>query len=136
MPKTDLRPLEEIFRAEVFTMLKEEGKITDEIITNARPPQSMMEGIRLLDKHGNVIEEEKQAWTERLAKFDHDMLIVGHTHQVFAEQLGHTLVINPGSTRFNHCCAVLSLPDITIEWFALWGQMINYTWYWGKEYNR
>ena len=32
MPKADLRPLEEIFRAGVFTMLKEEGKITDEII--------------------------------------------------------------------------------------------------------
>jgi hypothetical protein len=33
MPKTDLKPLEEIFRAGVFTMLKEEGKITDEKIT-------------------------------------------------------------------------------------------------------
>jgi len=32
MPETDLRPLEEIFRAAVFSMLKEEGKITDEII--------------------------------------------------------------------------------------------------------
>jgi len=32
MPKTDLKPLEEIFRAAVFSMLKEEGKITDEII--------------------------------------------------------------------------------------------------------
>jgi putative phosphoesterase len=104
-------------------------------LVHASPPQSMMEGIRLLDEDGNVIEEEKQAWTERLVKFDHNVLIVGHTHQVFAEQLGHTLVINPGSTRFNHCCAVLSLPNITIEWFALSGQMINYTWNWGKEYN-
>jgi hypothetical protein len=32
MPKADLRPLEEIFRAGVFNMLKEEGKTTDEII--------------------------------------------------------------------------------------------------------
>jgi hypothetical protein len=31
--KADLRSLEEIFWAGVFTMLKEEGKITDEIIT-------------------------------------------------------------------------------------------------------
>jgi putative phosphoesterase len=105
-------------------------------MVHASPPQSMIDGIRLLDEHGNVMEEEKQAWTERLAGFDHDVLIVGHTHQVFAGQFGHTLVINPGSTRFNHCCAVLSLPDITIEWFALSGQMINHTWNWGKEFNR
>jgi len=32
MPKSDLKPLEEIFRAGVFAMLKEEGKIIDEII--------------------------------------------------------------------------------------------------------
>jgi hypothetical protein len=32
MPKADLRSLEEIFRAGVFSILKEEGKITDEII--------------------------------------------------------------------------------------------------------
>jgi predicted phosphodiesterase len=105
-------------------------------LVHASPPQSMMKGIRLLDEHGNIIEEEKHAWTERLAKFDHDVLIVGHTHQVFAEQLGHTLVINAGSTRFNHCCAVLSLPGITIEWFALSGQIIDYAWNWGKECNR
>jgi len=104
-------------------------------LVHASPPQSMMEGIRLLDEHGNVIEEEKQAWTERLTNFEHDVLIVGHTHQVFAGQFSHTLVINPGSPRFNHCCAVLSLPDMTIEWFALSGQMISYTWNWGKEFN-
>jgi hypothetical protein len=33
MPKADMKPLEEIFRAGVFTMLKEEGKITDELIS-------------------------------------------------------------------------------------------------------
>ncbi len=33
MPKAKLKYLEEIFRSGVFTMLKEEGKITDEIIT-------------------------------------------------------------------------------------------------------
>jgi predicted phosphodiesterase len=64
------------------------------------------------------------------------VLIVGHTHQVFAEQLGKTLVINPGSTRFNHCCAMLSLPNITIKWFSLSGQKITYTWNWGDECNR
>ncbi len=33
MPKADLKTLEEIFRARVFTMLKEEKKLTDTIIT-------------------------------------------------------------------------------------------------------
>ena len=105
-------------------------------LVHASPPQSIMEGIRLLDQDGMVIEEEKQTWTERLSHFDHDVLIIGHTHQVFAEQLGQTLVINPGSTRFNHCCAVLSLPDRTIKWFSLLGQMIISTWNWGDEVNR
>jgi len=34
MPDVDLEPLEEIFRAKVFTMLKEEEKIDDDIIKN------------------------------------------------------------------------------------------------------
>ena len=105
-------------------------------LVHASPPQSMTEGIRLLDEHGNVIEQEKQVWTERLTKFEHNVLIVGHTHQVFAEQFGQTMVINPGSPRFNHCFAVLSLPDLTVQWFALSGQKISYTWNWGKEFNR
>ena len=55
---------------------------------------------------------------------------------LFGGQPGHTLSINPGSTRFNHCCAVLSLPDMTIEWFALPGQLISYTWNWGSMLER
>ena len=34
MPKADLTPLEEIFRAKVLKMLKAEGKIGDNIINN------------------------------------------------------------------------------------------------------
>ena len=116
-------------------VIEEERESKRLYMVHASPPQSMTKGIRLLDEHGNVIEEEKQAWTEHLTKFAYDVLIIGHTHQVFADQLGDTLVINPGSTRFNHCCAVLSLPNITIKWFPLSGQMINYTWNWGEEYN-
>ncbi len=101
-------------------------------MVHASPPQSMLKGIRLLDERGDVIEEEKQAWTECLTECDCDVLIIGHTHQVFAEQLGDTRVINPGSTQFNHCCAVLNLPDMSVEWFPLYGQMIQYTWNWGK----
>ena len=75
-------------------------------MVHASPPDSMSDGIRLLDQHGNIIEAEKQTWSERLCHFDYEVLIVGHTHQAFAEVLGSTLVINPGSTRFNHSCAI------------------------------
>jgi hypothetical protein len=34
MPRTDLKPLEEIFRAQVFRMLRKKDKITDELINN------------------------------------------------------------------------------------------------------
>lgn len=101
-------------------------------MVHANPPDSMEGGIRLLDFNGNVIEAEKQLWTERLSQFDYEVLIVGHTHQVFAETLGSTLLINPGSTCFNHCCAVLSLPDLNVHWFALSGQQILKSWNWGK----
>jgi putative phosphoesterase len=100
---------------------------------HASPPDSIMDGIRLLDQTGTVLETEKKAWSERLAGFDCDVLIVGHTHQAFAERLGTTLVINPGSTCFNHSCAILSLPDLTVQWYALSGQTIQKSWNWGKQ---
>lgn len=59
-----------------------------------------------------------------------DLLVVGHTHQVYAERLGGTLVINPGSTLFNHSCAVLHLPAQRVEWFAV-GGAIRRVWNWG-----
>lgn len=105
-------------------------------MVHASPPDSMMDGIRLLDQYGNIIEAERQAWSERLGAFAHDILIVGHTHQVFAETLGKTLVINPGSTQFNHSCAVLCLPDATVQWFALSGQDIRKSWNGGLTYGR
>lgn len=102
-------------------------------MVHASPPDSLMDGIRLLDQQGNIIESEKQDWMARLSDFEHDVLIVGHTHQVFAEILGSTLVINPGSSQFNHSCAVLSLPDLNVQWFALSGQSIKKSWNWGME---
>ncbi len=100
-------------------------------MVHASQPDSMIEGIRLLDKTGDLIEEEKQAWTACLARFEHDVLIVGHTHQVFAEKLGNTLVINPGSTCFNHSCAILTLPDLDVQWFSLSDKPIQKSWNWG-----
>ena len=102
-------------------------------MVHASPPDSLMDGIRLLDQQGNIIESEKQDWTMRLNDFEHDVLIVGHTHQVFAEILGSTLVINPGSSQFNHSCVILSLPDLNVQWFALSGQSIKKSWNWGME---
>jgi putative phosphoesterase len=102
-------------------------------MVHASPPDSLMDGIRLLDQQGDMIESEKQAWTIRLSDFEYDVLIVGHTHQVFAETMGSTLVINPGSSQFNHSCAILSLPDLNVQWFALSGQPIKKSWNWGME---
>jgi len=102
-------------------------------MVHASPPDSLMDGIRLLDQQGNIIESEKQDWMVRLSDFEHDVLIVGHTHQVFAETLGSTLVINPGSSQFNHSCVILSLPDLNVQWFALSGQSIKKSWNWGME---
>ena len=47
------------------------------------------------------------------------------------EQLGNILVINPGSTVFNHTCAVLSLPDMKVRIFPLSGKTPRKTWNWG-----
>ena len=102
-------------------------------MVHASPPDSISEGIRLLDKQGRVLEHEKTKWLEQVSMINADVLIVGHTHQVFAETIGDTLVINPGSTQFNHSCAILTLPTLSIEWFNLSGQAISKTWNWGAE---
>lgn len=100
-------------------------------MVHASPPQSTMEGIKLLDLDGNCIEELAGKWTQNLENFNNDVLIVGHTHQVYAEQLGQVLVINPGSTRFNHACMILSLPDLQVEILPLSGRSIRKAWNWG-----
>jgi putative phosphoesterase len=101
-------------------------------MVHASPPDSIMEGIRLLDEEGMIIKQQQSDWTIRLSDFDSDVLIVGHTHQVFAEQLGSTLVVNPGSTVFNHTCGILSLPDMQFQVFALSHQHPVMAWNWGQ----
>ena len=105
-------------------------------IVHASPPMSYMDGIRLLDEHGDILPEEKRYWTEQLANFSHDILIVGHTHQVFAEQLGNTFVINPGSTLFNHTCGILELPSMKYEIIPLSGKTPVKAWNWGLYYSQ
>lgn len=99
-------------------------------MVHASPPNSMEDGINLLDEHDEKLLEQQLAWAGQLDGFEHDVLIVGHTHQVFAELIANTLVINPGSTWLNHSCAILSLPDKTVEWLPLSGEHVQHTHNW------
>jgi putative phosphoesterase len=91
----------------------------------------MNRGIVLLDQNEKILSREKELWTLKLEGCGLDVLIVGHTHQVFAEMLGQTLVINPGSTKFNHTCAILSLPDLEVRIVPLSGKTPRKVWHWG-----
>lgn len=97
-------------------------------VVHAQPPNHQHGGIKLLDQDGILIKEQHAHWANELQYFDYDVLIVGHTHQVFVEWLGDTLVINPGSSAFNHSCMVLSLPDLNVQTFALEDQPIIKSW--------
>ena len=103
-------------------------------VAHASPPDKLHGGIKLLDQTGKVIPENIKLWTEKLASLKCDVLVVGHSHQVFAEKLGDILVLNPGSTCFNHSCMILSLPDMRVKTFALSGKEILRTWNWGMFY--
>ena len=102
-------------------------------MVHASPPDSLMDGIKLLDEFGELMDEQLACWAGRLQEFAYDVLVVGHTHQVFAERLAGTLVINPGSTLCNHSCAVVSFPEMQVEWFALSGQTLLKSWNWGMN---
>jgi putative phosphoesterase len=102
-------------------------------MVHAQPPDSCHGGIKLLDKKGIVQPEKIAQWTDKLQSFEHDVLVVGHTHQVFAETIAGTLVVNPGSSVFNNCCAILHLPEMTVELFSLSDKKIEKTWNWGEH---
>jgi putative phosphoesterase len=99
-------------------------------LVHASPPDHIRGAIRLLDQAGVLQQELIDLWREQLQGFAYDVLIVGHSHQVYAQWLDNTLLINPGSTSFNHCCAILSLPDCTVEFHSLSGESIQPTWNW------
>lgn len=105
------------------------GLISDVHATAA----SLLEGIRLRDENGVLIPDQQTFWGERLRGFGFDVLVVGHTHQVFAEELGGVLVVNPGSTRFNHSCAILRLPELAVRILPLGGKPPLLAWNWGLE---
>jgi len=99
-------------------------------MVHAEPPCEQHGGIKLLDPDGDIMEDRKLLWQKNLKDFNYDILIVGHTHQVFAEQLGDVLVINPGSSAFNHSCMILTLPDMAVQTFALGDKEIVKCWNW------
>ncbi len=100
-------------------------------VVHACPPDEQHDGIKLLDPEGRVFTDRKEQWENELKYFDYDVLIVGHTHQVFSETLGNILVINPGSTTFNHNCSILQLPEMQVQNFALSGKTPIKVWNWG-----
>jgi predicted phosphodiesterase len=102
-------------------------------MVHASPPDSLLDGIRLRDENGALIEAQAASWCDALSSFAYDVLVVGHTHQVFAERLGQLLVINPGSSCFNHTCAVLQLPEPAVQFFPLGGKTPLLAWNWGLE---
>lgn len=101
-------------------------------MVHAQPPDECHGGIKLRDKAGVVQTERIEQWKQTLSTFNYDVLVVGHTHQVYAEYIGETLVVNPGSSVFNHSCAILRLPEMTVQMFALSGKDIRHTWNWSE----
>lgn len=105
-------------------------------VVHAHPPESQHGGIKLLDPNGNIFPHRLNEWKNNLKDFDYDVLIVGHTHQVFSVRIGETQIINPGSSQFNHSCMILSVPDMRVETFALGNNKVIKTWNWGLFYQQ
>ena len=97
-------------------------------VVHAHPPASQHGGIKLLDVDGNLIPGQLAYWHQQLQDADYDVLIVGHTHQVYAQRIGDVMLINPGSSVFNHSCAILELPSMQVEFFSLEGREILKSW--------
>ncbi len=102
-------------------------------MVHAEPPDRIEKGLRLFDQKGEVVPAVLAEWHHRLSDFAYDVLVLGHTHQAYDVKLVNTLVINPGSTVFNHSCVVLTLPQRTVEWYGLSGKEIERVWHWGSN---
>ena len=103
-------------------------------MVHGSPPVSQMDGIKLFDQDGKLMLDNKDYWHTQLSEFDYDVLIVGHTHQVYAESIGDMLVVNSGSTKFNHCCVVLELPDMKVDFYPLSNKGISKIWNWSHVF--
>lgn len=102
-------------------------------MVHAHPPDAIMGGMKFLDLTGEINKSAIEDWKNKITACNCDVLIIGHTHQVFAVNVDNTLVINPGSTKYNNSCAVLELPEMKINWFGLGGKNIDYTWNWSNQ---
>jgi putative phosphoesterase len=98
------------------------------LMLHASPGGGLLDGIRLLDEDGRLLASQRDLWTTALKDLAVDVLVVGHTHQLFSQQLGEVLVINPGSTLFNHSCAILELPQMTLTIHPLSGRQPLLSW--------
>lgn len=101
---------------------------------HANPPDELMGGIRLYDEDAELLPQQLAEWTQKLQNFDFQFLFVGHTHQYFDQPLANTRVINPGSTKFNNSCAMLTLPDQRVDFFSLDGKPLVRSWNWSKVF--
>jgi putative phosphoesterase len=97
-------------------------------MVHGRPPDDCLNGIKLLNGEGEAESDRIAFWADELKTFQCDVLVVGHTHQVFAERVGDILVVNPGSALFNHSCAILNLPEMDVQVFPLSNKEIEKTW--------
>jgi predicted phosphodiesterase len=102
-------------------------------VVHAEPPAACHGGIRLRDRSGAVQPDRVSHWAGQLEPLDCDVLVVGHTHQVFAERVGDKLVVNPGSSAFNHSCAILRLPEMQVQVLPLSGKAVRPVWQWGDH---
>lgn len=103
-------------------------------VVHAEPPDKKHGGIKLLDPDGEIITKRINYWETQLQSFNYDILIIGHTHQIFSQTIANTLVINPGSSKYNHSCMILELPSLTTQIYSLSGKKPIYTWNWGHFY--
>lgn len=103
-------------------------------LVHAEPPDELHGGIKLLDQSGDLITQRLQQWQEKLAGFDADILVVGHTHQVYAVTLGELLVVNPGSLPFNNSCMILDLADKSVRSYAVGAQEIVPCWNFSMQF--
>jgi putative phosphoesterase len=104
-------------------------------VVHANPPSEQHGGIKLLDQQGEVRQDRIDEWSMALSELEHDVLIVGHTHQVYAVPLGEIFVVNPGSSVFNHSCMILSLPDLSVQTYALGKQKVVKCWNFSMLYS-
>lgn len=76
----------------------------DELCNLPHPLELVIDGCRILLCHGApwdidqyVYPDAKQELLERCAIQDFDLVVLGHTHYPMQQQIGKTLVVNPGS---------------------------------------